>query len=54
VIAWTAADAAGTVLEARYFFGPPLTTNHPGYVGEVAVRPDYLWLAAAKFGRPVA
>jgi hypothetical protein len=51
VIAWT---AAGMMLKVRYFFGPPLPKNYPGCVGEVAVRPEYRWLAAAKFWRAVA
>jgi hypothetical protein len=46
VTAWSVAVLAGVVLEVGYFLGPSLTKGYPGYVGEVTVRPEYLWLAA--------
>ena len=37
-------------LETLYFFGPPLTKGYPDYVGDVTVRPEYLWLTAGFLG----
>jgi hypothetical protein len=46
LLSWTVVVAAGVVLEALYFVDLPFTKSDRGYVGEVTVRWEYLWLAA--------
>lgn len=46
LLSWTVLVAAGIMLEALYFVGLPFTKSDRGYVGEVTVRWEYLWLTA--------